>query len=268
MPRAPGTIEHKTREFVFMTEWTWDPDDFAALWYRDGIDRFPRPLHYQSKYKTVGPFEEHAARVRARLDREEQELIRLAFHTLTDSELRIHILGSSTVTDRGGVREYRIVGARAGQNGMVLAQAAIDGIDGPIRGRLFRAEQLPTRLVALLPRCDPGRAEPGTFHVRDLEDREQGFTHRGPREQYERVALRPADGGGNAGLLVGSILDRPNPWYAMQWYDITGDGRYLEQRTREHISVRPATGQGIAACFSEWIDKALARIRDEDGERW
>src|SRR5690606_35153732 len=171
-------------------EWTWDPDDFAALWYRDGIDRFPRPLHYQSKYKTVGPFEEHAARVRARLDRDEQELIRLAFHTLTESELRIHILGSSTVTDRGGVREYRIVGARAGQNGMVLAQAAIDGVDGPIRGRLFRAEQLPTRLVALLPRCDPGRAEPGTFHIRDLEDRDledrdQGFTHRGPREQYE-----------------------------------------------------------------------------------
>ncbi|TLG17944.1 ESX secretion-associated protein EspG [Nocardia cyriacigeorgica] len=251
-----------------MTEWTWDPDDFAVLWYRNGIDRFPRPLHYRSKYKTVAPFDAHAARVRDRLDRDERELIELAFHTLTESDLRIQILGSSTRTDRGGVREYRIVGARAGQHGMVLAQAAIDGVDGPIRGRLFRAEQLPARLVGLLPPCDPGRAEPGTFHVRDLEDREQEFTYRGPREQYERVALRPADGGGNAGLLVGSILDSPAPWFAMQWYDITGDGRYLEHRTREHISVRPATGQGIAACFGEWIDKALARIHDEEAERW
>lgn len=251
-----------------MAEWTWEPDDFAALWLCDGIDRFPRPLRYLSKYKTVGPFEAHAAQVRASYDRDEHELIRLAFHTLIESDVRIHILGSSTATDRGGVREYRIVGARSGQHGMVLAQAAIDGVDGPIRGRLFRAEQLSTRLVNLLPPCDPGRSEGGTFHIRELEDRDQGFTHRGPREQYERIALRPADGGGNAGLLVGSILDRPNPWYAMQWYDITGDGRYLEQRTREHLSVRPATPQAIAGCFTDWIERALDRVREQRTEAW
>ncbi|MBF6437875.1 ESX secretion-associated protein EspG [Nocardia cyriacigeorgica] len=251
-----------------MAEWTWEPDDFAALWLRDGIDRFPRPLHYLSKYKTVEPFETHAARVRDRYDRDEHDQIRLALHTLIESDVRIQAFGNSTATDRGGEREYRIVGARNGQYGMVLAQAAVDGTDGPIRCRLFHADQLPKRLVNLFPACEPGRADGGVFNVRDLEDQQQGFTHRGPREQYERIALRPADGGGNAGLLVGGILDRPAPWYSMQWYDITGDGRYLEERTREHISVRPATPQIIAGCFTNWIERALDRIRDERADAW
>ncbi|NKY33654.1 ESX secretion-associated protein EspG [Nocardia speluncae] len=251
-----------------MSKWIWEPDDFAALWYRDGIDRFPRPLRYLSRYKTRNPYEAHAAAVRARYDRDEHELIRLALHTLSDGDLRIEILGGSTVTDRGGVREYRVVGAQTTRHGVVLAQSAIDGVDGSVHAQLFAADQLPKRLAGLLPKCAPGREAPGTFHIDDLTPgrEEQQSMRRGPGEQYRRLAMRPADGGGNAGLRVGSILDRPKPWYGFRWYDITGDGRYLEKRTREHVSVRPAGPQDFAAGFAEWIDRSRHRLREEEAD--
>ncbi|MGI5219905.1 ESX secretion-associated protein EspG [Nocardia sp. CA-290969] len=253
-----------------MSTWIWEPDDFAALWYRDGIDRFPRPLRYLSRYKTRNPYEAHAAEVRARYDRDEHEMIRRTLHTLIDADLRIEIRGSSTATTKGGVREYRVVGARDSRYGMLLAQSAIDGTDGPVHAHLFAAEQLPKRLAGMLPACDPGREAPGTFHIDDLgTDRDQQQSlRRGPGEQYRRLARRPADGGGGAGLRVGSILDRPAPWYRFQWYDITGDGRYLEKRTREHVSVRPAGARDIAAGFAEWIDRALSRIREDEPDVW
>ena len=253
-----------------MSKWIWEPDDFAALWYRDGIDRFPRPLRYLSRYKTRNPYEAHAAAVRARYDRDEHELIRLALHTVSNGDLRIEILGGSTVTDRGRVREYRVVGARTAQHGVVLAQSAIDGVDGSVHAQLFAADQLPKRLAGLLPKCAAGREAPGTFHIGDLApDREhEQSMRRGPGEQYRRLVQRPADGGGNAGLLVGSILDRPKPWYGFRWYDITDDGRYLEKRTREHASVRPAGPQDFASGFAEWIDLALRRLREEEPEVW
>lgn len=253
-----------------MSTWIWEPDDFAALWYRDGIDRFPRPLRYLSRYKTRNPYEAHAAEVRARYDPDEREMIRRTLHTLIEADLRIEIRGSSTATTKGEVREYRVVGARDSHYGMVLAQSAIDGTDGPVHGHLFTADQLPKRLAGMLPACKAGGEAPGTFHVDDLGsdgDRQQSF-RRGPGEQYRRLARRPADGGGGAGLRVGSVLDRPMPWYRFQWYDITGDGRYLERRTREHVSVRPAGASEFAAGFAEWIDRALRRLRADEVEVW
>ncbi|MBF6355467.1 ESX secretion-associated protein EspG [Nocardia higoensis] len=247
-----------------MSEWTWEPDDFAALWLRDGMDRFPRPLRYLSRFKTRTPFESHAAQVRARYDRDEHETIRLALHTLTAAQLRIEVLGGSTATRRGRVREYRIVGGRTAHHAVVLAQSAVDGVDGSVHVRLLPAESLATRLATLLPPCDPGREPATTVHSAELS---AGAGHasarRSPRENYERIAGRPADGGGNAGLLVGSVLSRPAPWFQAQWYDIAGDGRYLETRTREHVAVRPATARDIAGCYAGWIERALDRIGDD-----
>lgn len=253
-----------------MSTWIWEPDDFAALWYRDGIDRFPRPLRYLSRYKTRNPYEAHAAAVRERYDRDEGEMIRRALHTVSDGDLRIEVLGASTATTQGRIREYRVVGARNAQYGVVLAQSVVDGRYGSIHGHLFGAEQLPKRLAAMVSPCDPGREGAGTFHIDDLDSGREGqqSLRRGPGEQYRRLALRPADGGGSAGLRVGSILDRSEPWYGIQWYDITGDGRYLEKRTREHVTVRPAGAADLAAAFAEWIDRALPRLREDEADTW
>jgi hypothetical protein len=33
-----------------MAEWTWEPDDFAALWFSPANDRFPNPLRFTSRF--------------------------------------------------------------------------------------------------------------------------------------------------------------------------------------------------------------------------
>ncbi|WP_280220504.1 ESX secretion-associated protein EspG [Nocardia neocaledoniensis] len=137
-----------------MTEWVWEPDDFAALWYSEGTDRFPRPLHLLSKFRTLEEYEANRTRVRATLGQD--ELIRLALHTLTFGQFRVEIKGASTATDQGALRQYRIVGAQHHQHAVVLAQATVDEVDGPIHARLFPADQLPQRLSARIPTCQPG----------------------------------------------------------------------------------------------------------------
>ncbi|MFR9753403.1 ESX secretion-associated protein EspG [Nocardia sp. 004] len=253
-----------------MTEWVWEPDAFAALWYSEGIDRFPRPLRFLSKYQTRDAYDAHRARVLAALDEEQRELIRLAFHTLTEGQLRIEIRGGSTATDRGAIREYRVVGACTTDYGMALAQSTVDDIDGPVHGRLFPAEQLPRRLARLLPACPAGAQPAATFAVRDLNSRSapEHYSRRSPREQYEALTRRPIDGGGNARLLVGHILERPAPWYSMQWVDVTGDGRYLRHRTSEHIDIRPVVAADFAAGFTTWIDHARGRLRADESSTW
>lgn len=249
-----------------MTKWIWELDDFAALWYRDGIDRFPQPLRYLSRFRTRNPFLAHASAVRARYDRDELDLIRRALHTVSHGEMRIEIRGSSTATPKGRVREYRIVGSRTAHSATVLAQSVLDGVLGPVHANLIAPGQLPKYLAGLLPACKPGRETPGTFHIDDLgpeNNRQRGY-QRSPGELYRAVALRPADGGGNAHLRVGSILGRPDPWFGTQWYDITGDGRYLEKRMREHITVRPAGESDFASGFADWIERAQRRLRDEE----
>ncbi|WP_280234653.1 ESX secretion-associated protein EspG [Nocardia cyriacigeorgica] len=253
-----------------MIEWKWDPDDFAALWYSDAHDRFPRPLRYVSRFAFRGEAAAHRETIRAGYDRDELERIRLAFHTLAASDFRIEILGGTTRTKRGREGEYRVVGASTAYQAVMLSQTAIDGVDGRITCRLFRPEQLPARLAAALPACAPGKFAPATFHLADLDpSRTPGgssFAHRSPREEYQRLVLRPADGGGNAGLLTGPIHSRPQPRYATQWFDITGDGRYQEHRIRDQLTVRPATGATFTEQFTHWVDRTRRRLREEAEE--
>ncbi|BCK57563.1 ESX secretion-associated protein EspG [Nocardia wallacei] len=251
-----------------MAEWSWEPDDFAVLWYSDANDRLPHPLRYTSRLATNDEVAAHRVAVRARYDHEELEQINLAFHTLTTSELRIEIGGESTVLGKGRPREYRVLGARTPYHAVMLTQTAADGVDGPIRCRLFRTEQLPGRLAAILPAAPPGTAKPETFHVGDLSARTDGYSRNAPRERFDRLTERPFDGTGVAGLLTGYLHSRPDPWYAMGWFEVTGDGRYVQQQTREHITVRPATAQDLAGHFQNWIERSLARLREDQPATW
>ncbi|WP_405165576.1 ESX secretion-associated protein EspG [Nocardia sp. NBC_01499] len=257
-----------------MHEWTWDPDDFAALWYSDANDRFPNPLHYQSSFVLRDEFAAHAVAVRNRYSRDEMERIQLAVHTLTTSDMRIEILGG-TMKHKGRdgrVRMYRIVGARNPYHAVTLTQTATVDLDGPIRLRMCRPADLPGHIAKSIPAREPGREKPATFHVGDLQPRRTGHfeeTSRGnPREQYQRLLQRPADGGGSAGLLTGPINTVSQPWNVLQWHDITDDGRYLERRSGDQISVRPVTAQELSAHFTAWIDRALQRLRADEDETW
>lgn len=255
-----------------MPDWTWDTEDFAALWYSEAHDRFPRPLKYLSRFTTENDFDRHRAVVRARYSGDELEVIGLALHTLSISEARIEILG--------GIREhktddlvcvYRIVGARNRHYAVTLRQLCRGNENGPIHVRLIRPEALPAALAHAIPPRAPGIRPAATFHPDDLEPAGMSLfednAHNSPREQYRRLLRRPADGGGSAGLRLGPLHTRPDAIRTIQWYDITDDGRYTETRGR-HITVRPAGRADLTARFTTWLADADRQLRAPEPDVW
>lgn len=255
-----------------MAEWTWEPDDFAALWFSPANDRFPNPLRFTSRLAYRDDFEAHRGTMRERYSHDELEQIHLALHTLTASTMRIQIFGGTTQhkNPAGGVRVYRIVGARTDYHAMSLAQATFNDVPGPIRCRVFPADHLPAQLVSSLPPCNPGTQPSATFHPDDLSARSNGHlesvTRNSPRERYRRLLHRPADGGGSALLHVGPANKLTTPLTTVQWHDITGDGRYTELH-RQHITVRPTTPSDLTSHFTSWIDQ-VTRHRREAEDHW
>lgn len=258
-----------------MPEWTWEPDDFAALWYSDAYDRFPTPLRYTSRFAFHDDARAHRVAVRARYSPAERAAIQVALDTLGASEMRIEILGATCVhkrsTGRGDLREYRIVGARTEAHAVTLSQAGTENEHGSIHVRLFRPENLAARLVSGLAPCAPGTAEPATFHPDDLEPRRdtrfEDHRRNRAREQYRRLMGRDNDGGGCAVLLTGRFDAVTAPMRVLQWYDITGDGRYTEQRGT-HVTVRPATPAEFTRHFATWLDQAWRRLEEERADAW
>ncbi|AHH21066.1 EspG family protein [Nocardia nova SH22a] len=251
-----------------MTEWSWEPDDFAALWLGDANDRFPGLLRFTSRFPTRDEFELHRTTVRERYSTDEFELIQVALHTLTTSDMRIEIMGGTTKYkgSDGRQRVYRIIGARNVDRAAVIHQLTQGDRDGLIRLRLCRPEDLPTRVAATIPPCAPGNAPPLTVHPADLRDGRNGLTRNTPRERYLTMIEGPVNGGGSATLHVGPFNSDVKPSNVVQWYDIP-DGRYSEVRT-EHITVRPASAQDLGTRFDAWIERALQRLREDESDTW
>ncbi|MGW0248007.1 ESX secretion-associated protein EspG [Nocardia goodfellowii] len=250
-------------------EWTTFPlDDFAALWFSDANDRFPPLLHYNSRFEYKEEYEAHRARVRGGLSNDEMDRIQLAFHTVTTGDARIEILGGTTRsrTNPGILREYRIIGVRSAYNAVILAQTAVGGVDGQIRVRVCPPEMLGSVLAKAVPPCGPGQRRPATFHQPDLQSTTGGSARDAAREsaraEFKRLVRRPIDGGGCAEVFVGTINDRNDAWDSIQWHDISEDGRYTEQHTREHIEIRPSTSQDLAKEFTLWIEDSVRWLQD------
>ncbi|MEU1983627.1 ESX secretion-associated protein EspG [Nocardia sp. NPDC019395] len=247
-----------------MPEWTWDTEDFAALWYSEAHDRFPRPLKYLSRFATENDFAAHRSAVRARCSGDELERIGLALHTLSTSEYRIEILGGRS-DPATGLAEYRIVGARNHRYALTLAQRCRGDDHGPVHCRLVRAESLPRALTSAIPAHPAGTRPTETFHPGDLEPAPghhlQDNSHNSPRERYRRLLRRPSLGGGSAGLRIGPLYARPDATRTIQWYDIADDGRYTETRGR-HITVRPAGPNDLTTRFTAWLDDADRRLQE------
>ncbi|MBF6229862.1 ESX secretion-associated protein EspG [Nocardia farcinica] len=250
-----------------MSEWTWDTDDFAALWLGDAHDRIPGPLRHLSRFAFHDEAAAHRVAVRNRYSADELDEIAAALRTLAASDIRIEILGGScrhrNSTGRDDLREYRVLGARAGHRAVVLTQHGTETEHGPIRLRAFDADQLPARLTQAVPACRPGNERPETFHPTDLEPRRDGYlqdnARNTPRERYRRLLGRQADGGGTAALLTGPLHSAVRPLDVLQWYDITDDGRYTEHRGA-HITVRPTTPAELTRHFTDWITTTLNRL--------
>ncbi|WP_280504685.1 ESX secretion-associated protein EspG [Nocardia farcinica] len=254
-----------------MALWSWHTDYFAALWLGDAHDRIPGPLRHVSRFALNDEAQAHRVAVRQRYSADEWDDIRAALRTLSASDIRVEILGGScrhrNSTGRDDLREYRVLGARAGHRAVVLTQHGTDREHGPIRLRAFDAAQLPARLTQTIPACEPGRQRPEVFHPGDLAPRRDGYAQdnarNSPRERYQRLLGRTADGGGTAVLLTGPLYKRSTPARLLQWYDISGDGRYGEERGA-NITVRPVTPADLTRHFAGWIDHAVDRLRPDD----
>ncbi|MGI5216994.1 ESX secretion-associated protein EspG [Nocardia sp. CA-290969] len=257
-----------------MSEWTWEPDDFAALWYSDAYDRFPSPLRYTSRFAFNDELRAHELAVRERYSREERAAIQVALDTLGTSRMQLVIFGGTVAhkrsTGRDDMRNYRIVGARTDMHAVTLSQAGNNDDFGSITVRLFRPENLASRLVSALPGCAPGSAEPATFHPEDIGRRTEQFEdprRTRAREAYRRLLGREADGGGCAVLRIGRHDAATDPIRTLEWYDITGDGRYIEHRGN-HVTVRPAIPAEFTRHFTTWLDFAWNRLEEECADAW
>nr|WP_158607848.1 ESX secretion-associated protein EspG [Nocardia panacis] len=252
-------------------EWSWEPDDFAALWLDDGRDRFPRPLHFQSRFRFVEDYRRHAARVRANYSRDDLMDIVRAFEVLQASDVRIEIVGGTTKTNDGTARRYRVLGVRNEVSAAVLSQTCSAEADGPIRLRLCHPDHLPARIVHRLLPAEPGREPQAEFHRQDvLDDRDAHFDNSRRtqlRDSYRKLIGRPSDGGGSAALYLGPLLSRTDPLHFVEWRDITDDGRYTEWQTIDRLRIRPTTPKDLTAQFAAWFDKARRRL-DADTEVW
>lgn len=252
-----------------MTEWIWEPDDFAALWYSPGRDRFPSPLGYTSRLSTAAAADQHRAMVFGRYDVEERELIELAFHTLTTAQLRIVIMGESNAIGRGVTKEYRVVGARTPHRAVLLTQTAtLEGVEERIRCRLLRPEQLPGRLSWIIPECTAGATAADTFHVEDLSARNTNSWSVTPGQRFDKLVKRPRDGAGWAELRTGDVSSRGEPWSTARWFDFTDDGRYLLQLNHEHLKVSPAGPNDLTGLFTGWIERGLNRLREDEEQAY
>ncbi|MFD4432936.1 ESX secretion-associated protein EspG [Nocardia sp. NPDC058497] len=247
-----------------MSEWTWDPDDFAALWLNDGRDRFPRPLHFTSRFRYREEFDAHGREVRARYTDAESAAIALALNTLATADIRLEVSADNGVEDSGNHTHYRIVGARDLHNAVIAAQTVVNGADGPIWVRRGRPENLGKGIATRIPPCAPGRHRPDEFHIQDLApDRTNYFTdtaRNSPRERYDRLIDRPLAGSGCAALRIGDFHTRDIPRRVIEWFDFESDGRYIHHKNSDRIRIEPGTNSDLQSIMVRWIDNEMHRI--------
>ncbi|MFF0544050.1 ESX secretion-associated protein EspG [Nocardia thailandica] len=252
-----------------MAEWIWEPDDFAALWFGPGRDRFPFPLGFTSRFDDVAALGEHERAVRRRYEVDERELIELAFHTVTHADFRIEIVGGSRTFGGGRERGYRLLAAQTAHRAVLFSQTETGGVEERIRCRVLRPEELPGKLGWIVPEFPAGTYPADTFPVADIRGPRGGSgRQRTPGDRLDGILARPIDGGAHAHLRPGSVTDTSEPWHSARWADVRDDGRYLLRRSREHLTVSPAGSAHLTALFGGWIEAARRRLREGRAAAW
>ncbi|MGV9673741.1 ESX secretion-associated protein EspG [Nocardia sp. NPDC003482] len=249
-----------------MATWSFDMEEFAALWYGPANDRMLYPLDYLSRFSHVNERDEFWARVRAeysehgRLGWNEADLLRRAFTVLTAPEAWAEIHG---VSDEFG--PLRVAAARHDRHAALAVQFTRDP---RIELTITTAEQLPARLLGHLPPTPPGTLPAEAFVAADLYPENQPTLHypgdSTPLQRYRRLVRRPATGAGVITVFRGPrhVGNRqPRKVGTVRWYDIENDGRYLETGTRT-LTVRPAEPPTLQAALTRLLDHALTEYRE------
>lgn len=199
-----------------MSEWILEPDDVAALWYSEAIDRFPPPLEFLSRFEYLEEYRAHRATLESRFPDDALRAIREALAVVAGSTRRIEIVGGpapESAVDRGG---YRVLGACDGSRAALLTQG-IGALRGRIAVRTCRPDDLPTLLAAAIhssvePAPSSHRSEPG---------------------------------GGAAGLRLGPIYRRSEAVDMVEWHASADD---------DPDPGRSISTAELGARFTAWLD--------------
>ncbi|MFI5775580.1 ESX secretion-associated protein EspG [Nocardia sp. NPDC051570] len=249
-----------------MATWSFDSEEFAALWYGPANDRMLYPLDYLSRFSHVTERDRYWAEARheysehGRLSWNEADLLRRAFTVLTAPEAWAEIHG---VSDESG--PVRVAAARHDRHAALALQFTRQT---HIELTIIPAEQLPAHLLTLLPPCPPGTHPPEAFGAADLYPENQPVLRYSgestPLQRYRRLVRRPATGAGVITVFRGPrhIGNRqPRKVGTLRWYDIDADGRYLETGTRT-LTVRPAEPRALQSTLTRLLDHALTEYRE------
>ncbi|MFC6013461.1 ESX secretion-associated protein EspG [Nocardia lasii] len=244
-----------------MSEWSWAPDDFAALWFNEARDRFPRPLHFTSRFRYREEFEAHRAAICSRYASEETRAIELALGTLEKSEIRIEVSAETGLLDPSDRVLHKIVGVRDIEHAVIAAQSISNEIAGPVWVRQGRPDYLGNGITSRIPECAPGTLRGEEFYQRDTKlERDSYFSdvaYNSPRERYARLVNRPLVGMGSAVIRIGGLHSRSEPVRIMEWLDFADDGRYDRRIVGDVVRIFPVRRAGIAAELTQWLVKEL-----------
>ncbi|WP_280384913.1 ESX secretion-associated protein EspG [Nocardia wallacei] len=249
-----------------MASWSFDEEQFAALWYGPANDRMLYPLHYLSQFGHVNERDRHWAQIRheyseqGRLSWNEADLLRRAFAVLTDPEVWAEIHG---VSQQAG--PIRVAAARHDRHAALAMQFTRRS---RIEVSITAADRLPDRLAMLLPEQSPGTRAAEAFAAADLyPERQPILRYTGestPLQRYRRLVRRPAGGAGVITVFRGPRrqgLRSPRKVGTMRWYDIDDDGRYMETGSRT-LTVRPADAASVRGAITRLLDHALLEYRE------
>ncbi|WP_216903636.1 ESX secretion-associated protein EspG [Nocardia alni] len=249
-----------------MTTWSFEEEEFAALWFGPANDRMLYPLDYLSRFAHTNERDRFWEQVRhhysdkGELTWDQADMLRRAFTVLTAPEVWAEVHG---VSDQAG--PIRVAAARHDRQ----AALAIQFTRKPrIEISLITADTLATQLAGLLPHCPPGARPPEAFAVTDLYPERHPTVHYAgestPLQRYRRLIRRPADGAGLITVFRGprnTGAEQPRKVGCVRWYDIRDDGRYLESGNNT-ITVQPADQPAIQSAIARLLDSALDEYRD------
>ena len=250
-----------------MLDWTWEPDDFAALWLNDGRDRIPRPLSFTSRFRYREEAEAHAHTVRERYDHRDRREIERALDVLSTGTVRIEVFGDTHAPPRTQSVEYRVLGACTDLHAVIATQHTNHGGTAHIAIRRGSPDRLGAGITAVLPRLDAGCEPKAVFDRRDLTGTGSylnDVAHNGPRDRYQRTTRRPLSGSGCAAIYVGS-RSGSEPIEVLEWLDYADDGRYIQERTTEQIRIEPAGPADIADRIARMINRGRDHLTHSAG---
>ncbi|MFI9505543.1 ESX secretion-associated protein EspG [Nocardia sp. NPDC052566] len=248
-----------------MASWSFESEEFAALWFGPANDRMLYPLDYLSRFPHINERDEYWARVRhdwserGRLSWDEADLLTRAFTVLTTPEAWLEIHGFYDA-----VGPIRVAAARHARHAAFAAQFTVRP---RIEVSIIPDDKLPAVLTRLLPKHPPGRGRPQRFDAVALRPENQPLGRRTgeptPLQCYERLVRRPSTGAGLITVFRGprhNALAPARKVGTVRWYDLP-DGRYLETGTRT-LTVRPGDIPTLQTIISRLLDHAVTEYRD------